>query len=93
LCTAYLEERKLIPPERLVEISYGQLEADPLAAMRDVYQALDLPDFAYVEPVLTNYLGSLADYRRNVFPEIRDELRARIGEAWRPWFEQWGYSF
>jgi hypothetical protein len=93
LCSAYLEERSLIPSGHLHELSFAQLEADPLSAMREIYQALDLPDFAHVEPRLKEYLGSLTQYRRNIFRAIPAELRARIEVEWRPWIEEWGYAF
>jgi hypothetical protein len=93
VCSAYLEEQSLIPRSHLYEISFARLEADPLSAMREIYQALDLPDFAYVAPKLKECLGSLAEYRRNVFREVPGDLRSRIAEEWRTWIEEWGYSF
>jgi hypothetical protein len=91
LIDAYLQDRSLIPRGRLHEISFARLEANPLAEMRGIYEALALPRFGHVEPALRSYLDSLASYRRNRFTELRSDLRERITSEWRPWFEEWGY--
>jgi hypothetical protein len=91
LIDAYLQDRSLIPRGRLHEISFARLEANPLAEMRGIYEALALPRFGHVERALRSYLDSLASYRRNRFTELRSDLRERITSEWRPWFEEWGY--
>jgi hypothetical protein len=56
-----------------------------------VQEALFLPDFGHVEPALRRYLGSLAAYKKNRFPELPADLRARIAREWRRCFEEWAY--
>ena len=38
------------------------------------------------------YVDSVRGYQKNTFPELPVALRRRIADAWRPSFEQWGYS-
>lgn len=92
LTDAYLQDRSLIPRERLHEISFERLEANPLRELRDIYEALDLPSFGHVEPTLRSYVRSLMEYQRNTFTGLRAHLREKIASEWRDWFERWGYS-
>jgi hypothetical protein len=91
LYDAFFEERGLIPAGRIHEMSFQELEKEPLGEMRKLYEALDLPEFAKVEPALRTYLDSLSGYRKNVFRELAPELRGRIAGEWRRCFEEWGY--
>jgi omega-hydroxy-beta-dihydromenaquinone-9 sulfotransferase len=89
---AFFEERDLIPKGRFHEVCFESLEADPIGQMRGVYEALALPDFHVVEPVLQRYVESLGGYRKNQFPELSVELKTRIAREWRRCFDAWGYS-
>ena len=89
---AFFEERELIPTGRLVEISFEELERDPLAQLRIIYQRLQLPAFDAVEPAVQAYVASLAGYQKNVFPPLPDPLRKRIISSWQRCFDAWGYS-
>jgi LPS sulfotransferase NodH len=88
---AFFEERGLIPRGRIHEVSFEGLEADPIGQVRKTYEALALPDFKAIEPTLQRYVESLAGYKKNVFPDLPAELRARIAGEWRRCFEEWGY--
>jgi hypothetical protein len=88
----FFEERGLIPKDRFHEITFENLEADPVGQMRGIYEALALPNFQAVEPALRRYVESLTGYRRNTFPELPTELRTRIAREWGRCFEEWGYA-
>jgi omega-hydroxy-beta-dihydromenaquinone-9 sulfotransferase len=88
----FFEERSLIPAGRYHEMSFEQLEIDPIGQMRAMYQALDLPDFAQVKPALKQYVGSIAGYQKNSFGSLSNELREQVAERCRPCFEEWGYA-
>jgi hypothetical protein len=89
---AYFEERPLIPEGRLHELSFEDLESDPVGQVRAIYDALQLPDFAVFEPALRRYVDSLSGYEKNTTGELPLEIRQRLAEAWRPSFDAWGYS-
>lgn len=88
---AYFEERGLIPAGQFHEIAFEELEENPVAQVRRAYEALGLPEFGQAEPALRRYVESIAGYRKNEFPDLPADLRARIAGAWRPCFEEWGY--
>jgi hypothetical protein len=87
----FFEERGLIPVGDFHEMSFVALERDPEGQMRLMYEALGLPDFGRARPALREYLDSIAGYRKNEFPDLADDLRARIADEWRPCFDEWGY--
>lgn len=88
---AYFAERSLIPQGQLCEIAFESVEADPLGELRRVYQSLSLPEFAEVEPRVTEYLSRIADYKKNEFKSLPGELQGRIVSAWQRCFEEWDY--
>jgi hypothetical protein len=79
---AYLRDRSFLAPESLVEISYADLEANPVPILAEVYQSLGLPSFPYVQSKIEDWLETNRDYRKNVHPVIEPELRARIESEW-----------
>jgi hypothetical protein len=89
---AFFEDRPLIPPGQFHEMAFKQLERDPIGEIRTMYEALDLPEFGVVEPVLQKYADSLTGYKKNKYPELPPALRKRIGTAWKRCFEEWGYA-
>ncbi len=92
LYDAYFEERALIPEGQLHEVSFEELERDPIGPMRQTYGALGLRGFETVLPRLEEYVASLSGYRKNEYPELPADLRGEIGREWRRSFEEWGYA-
>jgi hypothetical protein len=88
----FFEERGMIPTGRFHEVKFENLEADPIGQVRGIYEALSLPDFQVVEPVLKRHVESLSGYQKNTFPQMSPELRTRIAREWRRNFEEWGYT-
>jgi hypothetical protein len=91
LFDAFFEDKELIPRGRFNELRFEDLERDPIGQMREVYAALSLPDFADVEPALRRYVDSLSGYRKNTYPNLPSELKARLAREWHRCFRAWGY--
>jgi omega-hydroxy-beta-dihydromenaquinone-9 sulfotransferase len=89
---AFFADRQLIPAGRLHEMSFEQLERDPVGELRKMYAALRLPDFRSFEPALQAYVSSLAGYLKNAFTDLSPDLKARIRQAWRACIEEWRYT-
>jgi hypothetical protein len=92
LYDAFFDERELIPGGHFHELSFRELENDPVGEMNKLYEALGLPEFGIVEPAVRAYVRSLSDYRKNTFPELASDVRRRIAGEWRRCFDEWGYS-
>jgi hypothetical protein len=88
---AYFRERSLVPSSRFHEISFEQLETDPVGQIRSVYEALGLRGFDGVLPRLEEYVGTLSGYQKNRYPDLPLALRRQLVRAWRRNFEEWGY--
>jgi hypothetical protein len=89
---AYFEQRDLIPAGHLHEIRYESLEAEPLAELRKMYDALQLGDFAAAEPALRQYLASIAGYQKNRFAAMDPYWKEQVACRWRRSFDEWGYA-
>jgi hypothetical protein len=63
----YEETKGLIPPGHLYELSFEDLEVDPLGETKKIYDALQLTGWERVEPKLTEQLPSLLSYKKNAF--------------------------
>jgi len=85
------QDRELVPPDRLIDVRYEELVADPVGQMREVYERLNLGEFANVEPEIAGYVKQRSDYRTNKYalpPEVADRVRKR----WSPYFQRYGYN-
>ncbi len=91
LMQAYFDQRSLIPPDRLVELRFEDLEADPIASVRHIYQALDLSGYARAQPAMSEFVESQADYRKNQYV-LDDKTRRRVEEHWGFTLDRWGYE-
>ena len=88
---AYLEQRSLIPPGRLIEIRYEDLDARPMAKLEDIYKTLELGDFERVRGVFESYLESLGNYEKNKF-EFPPEIVDTVNQNWDFAFDAFGYE-
>ncbi|MFT7465416.1 MAG: hypothetical protein ACI9EF_003783, partial [Pseudohongiellaceae bacterium] len=85
-----LEDRQSRPPDRFVESSFADLEAQPLETLEKIYSQLRLGDFAAVRPRFEAYLNSLGSYERNVF-EHSDDVIERVNRDWDSVRQELGY--
>jgi hypothetical protein len=92
LYDAYFEEQPLIPAGQFHELSFEELERNPVGSIERCYGALGLVGFAALLPRLEGYVGTLAGYRKNAYPALPAGLRGEIARQWRRSFEEWGYS-
>lgn len=83
---------EVVPSGQITEVSFAELEADPLATLARVYDDLGLGDFASARPSVEAYLRGLGGYRRNTYAELPEEDRREIREHWHEAFARWGYE-
>ena len=89
---AYFDDRDLIPPGRLVEVAYEDLDRDPLGQIRLIYEGLSLPDFEDARPAMEAYLATVSDYQKARHPKLDDATRAKVAQACARSFDAWGYA-
>ena len=69
---------------------FEELETEPLAEARHIYEALGLPGYANAEPAFRAYLASVADYKKNEYRLTADVID-RVNQHWSFAFDAWGY--
>ena len=89
---AYFAQREELPPGQLHEVRFEELEERPLEVLREIYEALDLPDFDEARPDVAAYLETLTGYRKNAFQPLPEDTRRAVYDAWKPTFDAWGYE-
>ena len=85
------ESRQAIDPERIIDIRYEDLVAQPLETVRSLYERLELGDFSKVESELKERLANHDDYQANRHA-ANDELRAQVLGMWSDYAERYGYA-
>lgn len=88
---AYLNQRQLIKPDNLVEVSYEELQANNIDCLRKIYIALSLPGFESALPHFLKMSLEYSNYEKNTFnptPEMNHLIESRWGFA----FEALGYK-
>lgn len=89
---AYFAQRDLIPKGHFHEVSFDQLDSDPLGTLREIYTALDLPSFSEFQPAAEAYIGTLKSYQKNRFTTLEPAIQEKIATEWKRSFDEWGYA-
>jgi len=88
---AFFAERDLIPKGQFHEMSFADLERDPVGQLRRTYDTLGLEGFERLAPKLEREVAALTGYRKNVFPPLDPALQRKVVRAWRRSFAEWDY--
>ncbi|MCO5229780.1 MAG: sulfotransferase [Chitinophagales bacterium] len=88
----YIEEYQLIPKGNLIEVSFDELEDNPLGAMKMIYSKLQIPNFEVAQPFMEEYLNKVKNYKKNRFPDLDDNYIHRINKEWDFAFQHWSYE-
>jgi len=88
---AFFTEKTLIPDGRFFEVSYEELDKNPMPVMANLYQSLGLENFEQAKPLMQAYLDSMQSYTKNPSSPMSEETKSRIYEAWQRSFLAWGY--
>ncbi len=86
---AFFEDWPTIPEDQRYEISFDDLESDPIQTLRGTYGAMGLG--AFPEPELRTYLASIEGYSKNRYPALPADQREKVATRWRRCFEAWSY--
>lgn len=86
----YEDTKSLIPEGNLHELSFEDLESDPLGEVARIYRNLKLDNWSAVEPLIRAELPRLASYRKNKF-RMDVPTKHRIYHRLKWIFELYGY--
>jgi hypothetical protein len=88
---AFERDRQQLGADRLHEVRYEDLVADPVGKLAEAYEQLGLDDFTQMRPALEQHCESMKRYRTNTYrhdPRIVQEIASR----WRPFIDRYGYA-
>jgi len=88
---AFQRDRATLDPNRLHEVRYEDLVADPVGTLRTAYDRLDLGDFEAVRPRLERHAREMKDYRAGSYRHD-PRIAAEIVRRWGPFLERYGYG-
>jgi hypothetical protein len=91
LMRKFFADKFIIPEGNLVEVRFEDLEANPLAELRRIYDSLSLPGFDVAEPAFQAYIASQADYRKNPY-NVDSETIGKVNQHWQFAIDAWGYD-
>ncbi|HEY0738904.1 MAG TPA: sulfotransferase [Herpetosiphonaceae bacterium] len=86
-----IAEQSQIPAEDFIEVRFTDLEREPLATVRRIYETLRLSGWEQAEPRLQAYVATLGDYRKNRF-EHDPQAIEQVNRHWAFAFEHWDYQ-
>ena len=87
-----LADKALIPAGNLVEVKYEDLDKEPMAQLRKIYETLSLPGFAEAEPAFRAYLDSISGYQKLSHKQLEDSVITKINQNWQFAFDALGYK-
>jgi hypothetical protein len=87
---SYFEQKENIPTERLVEIKYEDLVADPIKQVTQIYSQLKLPGLETALPEMKKYLEKQSNYKTNTYT-IDTKIIERVKQHWGFTLDRWGY--
>jgi len=88
---SFLRDRENIDPNRIVDIRYEDLIADPVAILENVYRSLRLSDFDSVRPVIEAWSNNEHRSYQTNRHQLSQRDEATIRSAWKHYFETYGY--
>jgi len=89
--SAFERDRQLVEPDRLHELKYEALVADPVASLATAYEALGLGDFSRVRQPLEEHARSMKRYQTNRYTLDAEKIE-KIAARWKPFIDRYGYT-
>ena len=87
----FTEETSALSAPDFVEIPYGRLDIDPLGALSQIYDTLELDGFEAARPAFERYLSTVQSFQKNAFRGDA-QMVERVSSNWGRWIEKWHYA-
>jgi hypothetical protein len=88
---AFETDRQLLDENQLFELRYEDLVENPADQLRQIYQQLELGDFASIEPAVAGHLAEVKNYRTNHY-NLTEETLDRVLNRWSAYITRYGYD-
>lgn len=87
----WLDEKSLIPRDRLVEFGFEDFVNDPLPHLQHAYETLDIHLSVKAQEAFEQVAAQHSNYKQNKYTSLPLELKQRIAKEWSFCFKEWGY--
>ena len=91
LMKSYFEQKKQISKDKIIEIKYEDLVADPIKEVKKIYSKLKIPGLDKALPEMQKYLNQQKDYKVNVY-KIDEKIISHVKKNWKFTIDLWGYK-
>jgi hypothetical protein len=88
LMRALQADKADLPPDQFVELSFEDLQTQPLKELERLFRQLELPNFETARPRFEAYLAQLKDYRQNQY-DLAPDICATVAAHWGEWIQRW----
>jgi len=91
LLNDYLNDKKMVNPDQLLEVRFEELVERPMEVLERVYKNFGYSGFQELKPVFLNYLDDLNGYKKDTYTMDQEELDRvldHVGFA----MEHWNYQ-
>jgi len=88
---AYLVQREALSEGELVEVSYRDLQRDPMGTLGTIFDRIKIDGYDAAAPIFRSYIDGQRDYRKNTL-SLSAEERWQVGHCWGGVFDRLGYS-
>lgn len=90
LHTKYFEQRDLLKPNQLVEVSYEEITSSPLSVLKGVYDQLELEGFEDAYEYFKNYIDNRPKWEKSGYEMSATDIK-QLNREWDFAFRLWGY--
>ena len=91
LYEVFLESKKNIPPENLIEIKYEDFVKDPKGYTEKIYTELEIEGFEETKQAIFDYIDAQKSYKTNKHKITKGNIR-RINRRMKFFFDKYGYE-
>ena len=89
---AHHQQRESVDPQRIIDVRYEDLIADPVGTLRQIYETLHLSDFDSAEPALQEWTEHEHRHYETNQHVLSREHETMIQDAWKEYFQRYGYE-
>ncbi len=93
LYKCFFDDKELLNESNFIDISFEDLESNAAETIKKIYETVGIGDFENIKPALEKYLEENKDYKKNIYPPIEENLKKKIYERWKKYFDYWGYNY
>lgn len=87
----YIDDKKKVKPDNIIEIKYEDFEKQPLEGLKAIYNQFGIEDFDKLKPLFSEYLKSQKEHKINSYSIEENELQ-EIANKLNFAMKYWDYS-